>query len=118
MHTLRHATFADIPELCALLAQLFGQEVEFVADAATQARGLQRIFEAPDSGDILVLAEDDRPVGMVSLLYLTSTALAAASRCWKTWWCSPASAAAAAAAGCSRPRSSARGSAGAAASRC
>ena len=75
MHTLRHATFADIPDLCALLAQLFGQEVEFVADAATQARGLQRILEAPDSGDILVLTEDERPVGMVSLLYLTSTAL-------------------------------------------
>ena len=75
MYTLRHATSADIPDLCALLAQLFGQEVEFVADAATQARGLQRILEAPDSGDILVLAETDRPVGMVSLLYLTSTAL-------------------------------------------
>lgn len=75
MQTLRHATLADIPDLCALLAQLFGQEVEFVADAATQARGLQRILEAPDSGDILVLADDDRPVGMVSLLYLTSTAL-------------------------------------------
>lgn len=75
MHTLRHAALADIPDLCALLAQLFGQEVEFVADAATQARGLQRILDAPDSGDILVLAEDDRPVGMVSLLYLTSTAL-------------------------------------------
>jgi len=75
MTTLRHATLEDIPALCALLAQLFAQEVEFVADAATQARGLQRILDAPDSGDILVLVEDDHPVGMVSLLYLTSTAL-------------------------------------------
>ncbi|MDP3454292.1 GNAT family N-acetyltransferase [Methyloversatilis sp.] len=75
MPTLRHATPADVPGLCALLAQLFAQEAEFVADAATQARGLQRILEAPDSGDILVLAEDGCPVGMVSLLYLTSTAL-------------------------------------------
>jgi GNAT superfamily N-acetyltransferase len=75
MQTLRHATLADVTDLCALLAELFGQEAEFVADPAIQARGLRRILEAPDSGDILLLAEDHRPVGMVSLLYLTSTAL-------------------------------------------
>ncbi|MDP3874239.1 MAG: GNAT family N-acetyltransferase [Methyloversatilis sp.] len=75
MQTLRHATPEDIPDLCALLAELFGQEAEFVADTATQARGLRGIFDAPDSGDILVLVEEERPVGMVSLLYLTSTAL-------------------------------------------
>lgn len=75
MATIRLATAHDLPELCALLGELFAQEAEFSADAEAQSRGLRRILAAPDTGEILLLAELDAVIGMVSLLYLTSSAL-------------------------------------------
>lgn len=75
MVTVRPATIADVPALCGLLAHLFAQEAEFSPDAATQSRGLRQIIEAPDSGTILLLSDGAEAIGMVNLLYLTSTAL-------------------------------------------
>ena len=75
MTPLRPAPIDDLPGLCALLGHLFAQEIEFTPDAATQSRGLRRILDAPDSGDILIQVEHGLPVAMVSLLYITSTAL-------------------------------------------
>jgi ribosomal protein S18 acetylase RimI-like enzyme len=72
---IRRATTDDLPVLCALLGHLFAQEAEFTPDADAQARGLRCIIESPDRGDILVLCRHGTPIGMVNLLYLTSTAL-------------------------------------------
>ena len=75
--TFRTAAPADIDALVGLLAVLFAQEAEFQPDADAQRRGLTRLLDAPDSGVILVAELDGAVVGMVSLLYLVSTALGA-----------------------------------------
>lgn len=69
------AVSADVPALCALLAELFAQEDEFRPDAQAQARGLQRIIEDPAVGTVLLARRGDAVLGMVSLLYTVSTAL-------------------------------------------
>ncbi|MFH1059011.1 MAG: GNAT family N-acetyltransferase [Pseudomonadota bacterium] len=66
---------ADIPALCDLLSELFSQEAEFIPDRAAQERGLAAILAHPEAGHILVARRDGRALGMVSLQYLTSTAL-------------------------------------------
>ncbi len=71
------ATEADIPALCGLLGELFAQESEFTPDAEAQRRGIARVLADPDAGTVLVAVEDEKVVGMVSLLYTTSTALGA-----------------------------------------
>jgi GNAT superfamily N-acetyltransferase len=75
MTPIRLAVEGDISQLCGLLAELFAQEAEFSPDAAVQARGLRAIIASADTGSILVAEEHGRIIGMVSLLYLTSTAL-------------------------------------------
>lgn len=75
MTSIRLAVEGDIPQLCGLLAELFAQETEFSPDAAVQARGLHAIIASPDTGSILVAGGPGQVIGMVSLLYLTSTAL-------------------------------------------
>jgi GNAT superfamily N-acetyltransferase len=69
------ATDADIPALCELLAILFTQEAEFCPDPERQAAGLRAILGHPDVGRVLVLRDGPTAVGMVSLLFLPSTAL-------------------------------------------
>ncbi|WP_446809291.1 GNAT family N-acetyltransferase [Methylomonas sp. 2BW1-5-20] len=69
------ASEADIPALCRLLSELFAQEAEFRPDSAAQNRGLSRIIADPAVGHILVARQDNRVLGMVSLLYTVSTAL-------------------------------------------
>ncbi|WNB76230.1 GNAT family N-acetyltransferase [Methylomonas koyamae] len=69
------ATEADIPALCLLLAQLFEQEAEFVADETAQRRGLSRIIADPQLGRIFVARRDGEILGMVNLLFSVSTAL-------------------------------------------
>lgn len=69
------ATVADVPPLAALLEILFAQEAEFVPDRPRQERGLREIIANPATGQILVLREGGAIRGMVSLLYLVSTAL-------------------------------------------
>lgn len=71
------AVIADVPALCALLAELFAQEAEFDPDVQTQARGLQRIIEDPVVGTVLLARRGDAVLGMVNLLYTVSTALGA-----------------------------------------
>ena len=75
-HT-RLAVMADVPALCALLDQLFAQEVEFTPDAACQRRGLEMVLAHPDAGFIEVITEGERILGMVNVLYTVSTALGA-----------------------------------------
>lgn len=69
------ATIADVPRLAELLEILFSQEDEFVPDRPRQERGLRAIVSDPEMGEILVLRDGGAIIGMVSLLYLVSTAL-------------------------------------------
>lgn len=55
---------------------LFTQEADFQADSSKQKKGLEMIIDNPDygkSGHILVATIDDKIVGMVNLIYSTST---------------------------------------------
>jgi len=65
----------DIPDLVRLLTLLFGQDIEFEPDPVKQAQGLDCIIRNREIGEILVLRQSDRIVGMVSILYSVSTAL-------------------------------------------
>jgi ribosomal protein S18 acetylase RimI-like enzyme len=75
MVTTRLANTADIPVLGELLAALFAQEAEFTPDDDAQRRGLAALIADPQAASILVLCESDAVIGMVSLLFVTSTAL-------------------------------------------
>ena len=74
MHTVRFATWDDIPAVVALLTELFTQEADFVPDVERQRRGVERILERPSVGRIFVCERDAQVVGMVSLLFSVSTA--------------------------------------------
>jgi GNAT superfamily N-acetyltransferase len=65
----------DIPALCELLSWLFEQEEEMSADPERQRRGLEAILQEPARGRIWVAREAEAVVGMVSLLFVPSTAL-------------------------------------------
>ena len=69
------ATESDIPALCSLLALLFEQEQEFQPSRELQQRGLNSIITQPELGCIWLAHIDEKPVGMVSLLYSLSTVL-------------------------------------------
>jgi ribosomal protein S18 acetylase RimI-like enzyme len=69
------ATADDLPALCDLLGMLFAQEAEFLPDPERQAAGLRAILDRPEVGKVLVLRDGPQAVGMVSLLFLPSTAL-------------------------------------------
>jgi GNAT superfamily N-acetyltransferase len=75
MMTITTASEADVPALCALLALLFTQEAEFQPDAAKQAAGLRAILRDENVGRVLVMRNNGTPIGMVSLLFVPSTAL-------------------------------------------
>ncbi|MDR3672373.1 MAG: GNAT family N-acetyltransferase [Holophaga sp.] len=66
-----------LPQCAVLLGLLFAQEVEFQPDPAAQLRGLRRIFADPARGKLLLARDGEEVVGMVSLLWSTSTALGA-----------------------------------------
>lgn len=72
---VNEATMEDVPCLCELLGILFGQELEFQPNTEFQASGLRAIIGHPDGGRILVLRDGNSVIGMVSLLFLPSTAL-------------------------------------------
>lgn len=65
----------DVDAICHLLAELFVQEADFAANADKQANAVNAILASPEQGQILVLKIDKQLVGMVSLLYLISTAM-------------------------------------------
>ena len=69
------ATTSDIPTLCTLLDYLFSQEVEFKSDHETQSRGLEKILNNNNTGNIFVAKKNEKIIGMVILLYTVSTAL-------------------------------------------
>jgi GNAT superfamily N-acetyltransferase len=68
------AAFADIPQLCELLALLFEQELEFTPDRDKQKAGLKQLIGNPQRGRIFVIRDADTVAGMVSLQTLVSTA--------------------------------------------
>lgn len=72
---LSSAVTTDIPQLCSLLDYLFTQETEFEADREAQSRGLHKVINDPNVGDILVVRQHDDIIAMVNLLYTVSTAL-------------------------------------------
>lgn len=71
----RLATPADIPAMVDLLNVLFEQEMDFTPSREAQARGLDLILSSAETGQLIV-AEDNNGsiVGMVSILYMPSTA--------------------------------------------
>lgn len=71
MHLQKPLTLA----LSDLLGTLFSQEEEFVPDPARQIAGLTMILNSPDTGCILVAKMGGEIVGMVTLLFVTSSAL-------------------------------------------
>jgi GNAT superfamily N-acetyltransferase len=64
----------DLPQLVALLGQLFEQEAEFTPDAAKQEAALKLIFSDPSLGRLYVARDGSRVVAMASLLFTVSTA--------------------------------------------
>ena len=71
---IREARLDDIPRLCALLAELFAQEADFVPDEERQRRGLALILANPELGRVYCATESDVVVGMVTILFTISTA--------------------------------------------
>ena len=68
------ATLEDLPQLVALLHELFEAEADFHPDRDAQERGLHLILENPSRGRIFVLRKGHRILGMVNLLFTVSTA--------------------------------------------
>lgn len=74
-NNIRIANKADINALIELLNELFTQDIEFEPNYEKQKTGLEKIIENSDIGNILILQEDNKIIGMVSILYSISTAL-------------------------------------------
>ncbi len=72
---IRKAKKEDIGQLCTLLDYLFSLEEEFTPNKELQVKGLSAILDDGNIGQIYAAVEDDKIVGMVSLLYTVSTAL-------------------------------------------
>jgi len=68
------AVAKDIPQLVELLGILFAQEAEFTPDAEKQKKGLEAIIANPAVGKIYVARENNKVLGMASLLFTISTA--------------------------------------------
>jgi GNAT superfamily N-acetyltransferase len=68
------ATLEDLPELTALVMDLFQWSGDFSPDRDAQERGLQLILEQPSRGRIFVLRNNHQIFGMVNLLFTISTA--------------------------------------------
>lgn len=71
---IEQATLEDLPQLTALLGELFTQESDFTADPIKQSRGLRLILEQPNRGRIFVLRKNGMILAMVNLLFTISTA--------------------------------------------
>ena len=74
MREIAPASLEEIPQLARLLGELFRQEADFEPAYARQERGLRMIIESPEVGQILVLRESGKVMGMVNLLFTVSTA--------------------------------------------
>lgn len=69
------ASNSDVDAICHLLSELFTQEADFSANSVKQKSAVKAILAAPEHGQILLLKLDNQVAGMVSLLYLISTAM-------------------------------------------
>ena len=69
----------DIPQLVALLGELFSIEQDFTPDSGRQAAGLGRLLERPDAAVFVARDSRGEPVGMVSAQLVVSTAQGALS---------------------------------------
>lgn len=78
--TLRFASAGDIPELVALLRELFLIEQDFSPDKVRQKRGLELLLDCPERA-VIVVARDENgaAVAMVSAQLVVSTAEGAPS---------------------------------------
>lgn len=74
MH-VREARDEDIPAMSELLGVLFTQESEFTPDTERHKTGLRAILKDSTRGQLLVLEDEGKVVGMLNLLFLPSTAL-------------------------------------------
>jgi GNAT superfamily N-acetyltransferase len=72
---LSKSTHSDIPKLIELLKILFEKEEEFEPNPEAQRKALNKIILDPKIGIILLAKEDEKVLGMVSLLFTESTAL-------------------------------------------
>ena len=68
------ASGKDLPQMVALLGQLFEQEAEFKPDAPKQEAALKMILADPKAGRLFVAKDGSKVVAMASLLYTVSTA--------------------------------------------
>lgn len=71
---VRPATFQDIPEMVALLGELFAIEADFQPDPDLQHHGLALMLQDPGARRILVATHGRKVVGLCSLQTLVSTA--------------------------------------------
>ncbi len=69
------ASEKDADAICQLLSVLFSQEADFSFDSEKQTRAVNAILSHPEQGQVLLVKKDRVVVGMVSLLYLISTAM-------------------------------------------
>jgi len=63
----------DLPQLCELLTELFGQEADFAPNQDKQMAGLRLILETPNMGRLFVLRQEGIVVGMINVLITIST---------------------------------------------
>jgi GNAT superfamily N-acetyltransferase len=74
------ATVADLPQLVALLEELFRLEQDFTPDAARQRRGLELLLGRPEHAVVLTArACGDSLLGMITAQLVVSTAQGAYS---------------------------------------
>lgn len=65
----------DIDAIVALLTALFEQEADFKPEPSRQQRAVRDQLAHPEQGEILLARQQHQVIGMVSLLYLPSTAM-------------------------------------------
>ena len=73
--TVRHAGTTDLTSLASMLVELFGIERDFTPDPGAHIRGLSLVLRDPSYRLLVAPDDDDRPIGMLSLHVLISTAL-------------------------------------------
>lgn len=73
--TFSLATKDDLTAIVDLLTALFEQEADFEPDTSRQQRAVSDLLAHPEQGEILLARKPGRVIGMVSLLYLPSTAM-------------------------------------------
>jgi len=73
--TISAATMADIKPMADLLHLLLAQEVEFTPNKKLQETGLKLIIENKEIGQLLVLKDEQKVIGMINILFTISTAL-------------------------------------------